>query len=262
ALYGYRPPLVNQAYQMPSPNYYPLPGGGYVPHPQQPGPMQGYAPMPGHAPYMQPPSAAQDMPPKTEEYGAFRGPPGYAAAYDNHQPLSHLQQPGMGRPPPPPQPQQQPPQHAPNPPLYRTPTLATRAVPDMPTDPRGSFSVPAQMDGNPPLDQRSLNQSPYEAAAAAAAARRNSSTAYYNGDRSQAPPQQAQQQPPPQPPSSQQHQRQLSAPHHSPQQQSQQSPYYGGQAAPSYQSSQAPPQSAQAQPMPPWGSSASGPTQV
>ncbi|KAI1905727.1 Global transcription regulator sge1, partial [Ophidiomyces ophidiicola] len=265
ALYGYRPPLVNQAYQMPSPNYYPLPGGGYVPHPQQPGPMQAYAPMPGHAPYMQPPSAAQDMPPKTEEYGAFRGPPGYAAAYDNHQPLSHLQQPGgMGRPPPPPQQQQQQqqqqPQHAPNPPLYRTPTLAARAVPDMPTDPRGSFSVPPQMDGNPPLDQRSLNQSPYEAAAAAAAARRNSSTAYYNGDRSQAPPQQQQQQPPP--PPSQQHQRQLSAPHHSPQQQSQQSPYYGGQAAPSYQSSQPPPQSAQAQPMPPWGSSASGPTQV
>ncbi|WEW61930.1 Global transcription regulator sge1 [Emydomyces testavorans] len=235
ALYGYRPPMVGQGYPMPNPNYYPIPGAGYVPHPQQPGPIPGYAPIQGHPPYIQNPAASSEMPPKTEDYSTFRGPAGYATGYEPaNQPMPHMPS-TMNRP-----------HHAPNPSLYRTPSLPGRNVqPDIPqsVDPnaqqnpasyqRSSFSVQSGVEGNQPLDQRNMPQSTFDASAP----RRDSGNAYYNGGDSQQ--QQQQQQPPlPPPQQPQQHQRQPSVPQQSPQQQPQQSPYYaaGGQQA--YQSAQ------------------------
>ncbi|EAS37317.3 camp independent regulatory protein [Coccidioides immitis RS] len=156
ALYGYRRPMVGQGYAMPNPNYYPIPGPGYVPHPQQPGAIPGYAPLPGHPQYMQnppppPPPPPSELPPKTEDYSSFRGPAGYAPAYEApSQAIPHMP-PNMNRP-----------QHAPNPPLYRTPSLPGRNVQPaempQPVDPnaqqppasyqRSSFSVQGGIEGS------------------------------------------------------------------------------------------------------------------
>lgn len=249
AVYGYRP-MVGQGYGIPNPNYYPMPGASFVPHPPPPGVMSGYPPLPGHPPYLQNTAPASDVATKTEEYSSFRGPAGYATGYEpTTQPMPHLPS-TMSRPPP---------TATAN--LYRTPSLPGRGEMPQSVDPnaaptyqRSSFSVQGGIESGQALDQRNMNQPSFDASS-----RRDSSTAYYNGsDRQQPqPPQPPQSQQPPQqqqPPQPSPHQRHPSVAQPSQQQQSQQPPYYATGGQQSYQAGQ--------QPLSSWGTSGSGQAQV
>ncbi|KAM5462493.1 Global transcription regulator sge1 [Microsporum audouinii] len=259
SLYGYRPnpaaAMVPQ-YGMPpqSTGYYAMPpqppyathsshqphqqAQHHQQHQQQPPPppsVPGYGVAPPQQnPYLQSPAAAtSDLPPKTEEYGAYRGPASYPTAF-------------------PPSSAAPPPSH-----LYRTPSIPTRpSASDIPTtiDPAGSpstsaysrasFSLPGAMDSKPPpqqqtqqtqqqqqqqqqpLDQRSTYPGP-------APTRRESG--YYDQAQAQAQAQAA-------------HQRRTSIQQQAPQQpQPTQQPYYSNTAATGQSSYQGAP------PMSTWG---------
>ncbi|KAL1959358.1 hypothetical protein VTO42DRAFT_2161 [Malbranchea cinnamomea] len=199
ALYGYRTTIA-QGYGMPppAPGYYALPPGtGYPAHPSQP-PLSGYAvgppalpPHPTQNPYMPTPAASTDIPPKTEDYSAYRSPPAppnpYATGFDpmNQQAMSHI--------PPSLNPVSRPPATT----AYRTPSFSTgRSIdasasvdPNAPTAQTGytraSFSLPGPMDGSQPqqLEQRgSIGQATFDPMTG----RRDSGavtggTSYYNG---------------------------------------------------------------------------------
>lgn len=271
ALYGYRSSM-GPGYPMPHPTagYYALPpGAGYPPHPQQP-PLAGYPvppphgmpPHPAQNPYMPSPASSTEMPPKAEDYAAYRNPPPppnpYASGFD---PMSQQSMPHMppsmnavSRPPPPPGA------------AYRTPSFsAGRSIdtpasvdPSAPTTqpayPRASFSMQGPMEGAAQSQQVEPRVPSLGQAAFDLAPRRDSSSVpvtYYNGAdaRQQQQPQQQQQQPPPQ---SQQGQQQAQQqPYAQQPQHPQQHQHQGQQLPPPQQQSPPRPIQQQAQPPPP-----------